>query len=106
MDTGSLCEHQTLVFDALSPPAVEASLEVAIGTASIHELRRLLLDITNSNESAKNLAMHRLLTPIAVENSSKCKAFETCKNCAEEYQVVNNTNGDCAYHPGTRSLET
>lgn len=118
-----------MVCDVPSPLQIAASLDEAIGAASVVTLRQLLHEITHSNEAAERTAAERLLTsmsdesvrgklqldvtynneaeksqwllkPMKPDTTLKRKALEECKNCKMEYRVTENFIGNCIYHPG------
>ena len=73
-----------------SPEPVESTLEHAINTAPLAELRALVKHLIRAQPVAKDLASRHLLAPIAGSVSRKRKAFEKCVNCEEDYRVTDN----------------
>ncbi|EME39594.1 hypothetical protein DOTSEDRAFT_139144 [Dothistroma septosporum NZE10] len=84
---------------------MESSLRDAIYTAPLARLQRLLLDIIDKNGEARDEAIARLLKPITGSNGKKRKAYETCVNCNNDYDVGSNTLGVCVYHEGEREYD-
>ena len=84
-----------------TPEPIASSLEDAIETAPVAQLQSLLTFICQKNEVARQIASSRLLAPLESAVGQKRKAFEKCKNCDEEYNVLQNEKGVCEYHPGT-----
>lgn len=84
--------------DAPSPPHQDTALYDAIYDAPILELRRLLVQLTDNNVEAREIATSRLLRPAG--NGRKRKAFEHCQNCQEDYATGENPVGACVYHEG------
>lgn len=84
--------------DAPSPPHQDTSLYDAIHDAPILEVRRLLVQLTDSNPSARETVTSKLLRPSV--NGRKRKAFEQYINCKNDYSTGENTVGSCVYHEG------
>lgn len=88
-----------------SPPhlprdPVSASLDEAIQSAPVSELRSLLKSICKKHDVARNMASVRLLAPAANGSANKRKAYEVCSQCGEDYLVEANVVGKCTFHQG------
>jgi hypothetical protein len=84
-----------------------ATLEDAINTAPVEELRAMLRGFVAKHADIKEAVSSRLLTPISSETGvhpRKRKAFETCRHCDKDYPVVENVMGACVYHKGESGL--
>lgn len=79
---------------------IDKSLKEAIHTAPLAQLRLLLTNICSKNELAAQLASSHLLVPAQGRLSQKRKAFEKCKNCGMDYNIVTDADKRCIYHPG------
>ena len=93
-------DYQKVVRNEPSPDPVETTLEDAVNTAPIKEIRQLLNDLVRTNSAVQEVVAKRLTAPISGRGNRKRKAYETCVHCDEEYQVTKNEEGDCIYHPG------
>ncbi len=76
------------------------SLEKAISTAPVAELRKFVLEMSHLDQVVKDCAMRRFLIPINGSNSHKRKALKQCANCEAEYRVEDHKAGVCQYHEG------
>ena len=92
--------YQKVVWNEPSPDPVETSLENAINTTPMKEIRQLLIDLVRTQSAVQEAVAKRLTAPIPGPGNRKRKAYETCVHCDEEYQVTENEEGDCIYHPG------
>lgn len=97
--------HQYVVPFQPSPEPSETSLEKAIDTAPVSQLRSLLKDLVREHLDAAHRATERLTTPIPGSENRKRKAHEICIHCEAEYHVTDNDNGCCIYHPGQYVLQ-
>ena len=91
-----------------SPKPVESSLKDAIDTAPPVELRSLMWFMCRDIDAARRMATTKLLTPIERHDwaGKKRKAYETCKNCGEDYHVSHNEDWVCVHHSGKACVET
>ena len=80
-----------------SPEPSETSIEIALDTAPVSQLRRLLKDLVRDHPDAAHKAAEQLTIPISTSKNLKRKAYETCIHCEAEYHVKDNTNGCCVY---------
>jgi hypothetical protein len=93
-------ESEGVTSGSPTPEPVASSLDDAIKAASVAQLQSLLIFICQKHEPAKKIASSRLLAPLESGTGQKRKAFEKCKNCGEEYNVLDNMKGFCEYHSG------
>lgn len=80
------------------------TLQDAINSAPLTQLRRLLIEITNMNAEARGHASTRLLTSIPGKRGKR-KAFETCIKCDADYHVNDNGPSSCVYHDGDKEVD-
>lgn len=87
-----------------SPPPQSVSIQQAIEEAPATELKKLVRRLLADIPQTRPLIDAALLRPLDNSESSrsnglKRKAIEECKNCHAHYQIEQNTNGVCRYHP-------
>lgn len=89
--------------------SVDASvLHNAIDSATIDRLRTVLRAICTENPAAFKLACDNLLVVQGADGNTDTKRkrdeplqrFETCEQCKEEYDVLDNPDDACVWHPG------
>jgi hypothetical protein len=88
-----------------SPAAKPTTVVQAIHSAESDRIYTLLLEMVTTIPAAKALAERRLLKSIAktaapAQPKLKRKAYESCKNCGEEYSIDTNRKSACVYHKG------
>lgn len=81
-----------------TPELNGSALDRAIATASVDLLRQTLSAICEVNEDARQLVEKKLL--LAPPSGDKRKAYEQCRNCDVEFEVMHNSKGDCIHHRG------
>ena len=74
---------------------ISTELEKAIATATPERLEIVLNTICNRNTEAAVLAPELMLT-----SSKKRKRYEICDNCNQEFDVNENNDKACQFHPG------
>lgn len=82
-----------------TPPPQSASINQAIEDAPLAELKRLVQNLWADLPQSHTLIDAALRRPLGKSRKLKRKAFETCKNCHETYDVGENEMGMCRYHP-------
>ncbi|EAT82605.1 hypothetical protein HBH56_112270 [Parastagonospora nodorum] len=89
--------------------SVDASvLHDAIDSATIDRLRTVLRAICTENTAAFKLACDHLLvvqgadgdTDTKRKRDERLQRFEICEQCQEEYDVLDNPDDACVWHPG------
>ena len=87
------------------PEPSEASLEDAIDTAPVEELRDMVKELVRRHTDVKDkdTVSKRLLAPMSTSYSRKPKAFEACLHSGEDYAVANNHDGCCIHRNGTET---
>lgn len=99
---------------------VDPLLAEAIQGASLSRLVSLVITLLRECEDAASLAEELLLTKSenvvskkrraedTVEDTGypakKCKRYETCAQCEEEFDVLANTKLSCEWHPGKQTV--
>ncbi|KAK4993777.1 hypothetical protein LTR66_005899 [Elasticomyces elasticus] len=79
----------------------EASdLANAISSATQHRLRVVLTELCEESSDASRRVTEKLLHSFD-RGTKRRRVYENCRNCKEEYDALNNDDGDRVYHPGT-----
>jgi hypothetical protein len=85
-----------------------SSLSDAIDSATADRVRKVFKEICSANPQAHKLASEALLVPEkssakrkrAKNASAHSQRYEVCIQCHEEYDVLDNDEDACEYHPG------
>lgn len=91
----------------------QVDLNDAIGRASQNVLAKLLSEICETNESAREVVRSRLLVDVnevpnpgnedgsdeATGPKRQKVRFASCENCKKEFDVSTNAADGCSYHP-------
>jgi hypothetical protein len=78
----------------------------AINSATLERVQTVLREICAQNPQAFELASAKLLVPNRDDakrkrDSTHQQRYEICVQCEEEYDVLDNEQGACEWHPGT-----
>jgi hypothetical protein len=87
----------------------------AIDSISLHRARKVLIELCTESPQARQFLCDKLLVGHG-QTSSKDdteagpkrkrdaqQRYEICKQCEEEYDILNNSQDACAWHPGKLS---
>lgn len=96
-------DYQTIDRGSSEEPE-ESSLAEAISAAPQDVLLRFVQSLIRTNAVAKTAATQTFLTAIDASPVRKRKAYETCRNCGDDYNVDDNKLGDCYHHTGKSLL--
>lgn len=77
---------------------MSTELHKAIQSATPDRLESVLCSLCNDSREAATLASQLLLI-----GSKKRKRYEVCKNCDEEFDIEENGDQACQFHPGKSS---
>ena len=83
-----------------SPPYIDPYLEDAIKIAPAAKLRDILIRVCRQDDFAREYATGILLAPTENGSGRKRKRYEWCRNCDEDYNVLDNTVESCVIHTG------
>jgi hypothetical protein len=108
MDISSIVNEQS---QAPQPPTQKAGqmiLNAAIDSATLDRARKVLKEICAENTQAFEAACDKLLVNETANGSAKRKRpdpsaqhrFEICVQCESEYDVTDNPEKACTWHPG------
>jgi hypothetical protein len=84
--------------DSPTPPLQSVTFEQATLSAPREVLEQLILRLWCEYQNNRSLIDDALRYPIAGSGGLKRRAFETCRNCHEHYDVTENKMGLCRYH--------
>lgn len=112
MDISSIVNEQS---QAPQPPTQKAGqmiLNAAIDSATPDRVRKVLKEVCADNPEAFEAACDKLLVDETTNGSSKRKRpdpnaehrFEVCEQCECEYDVTDNPEKTCTWHPGKYTL--
>ena len=84
------------------PEPSEASLEDAIDTAPVEELRDMVKELVRRHTDVKD--KDTVSEPTACANvhvgQPQAEGVETCLHCGEDYALADNHDGCCVHHKG------
>jgi hypothetical protein len=96
---------------ANATPTPQSALFSAINSATLERVQTVLREICAQNPQAFELASAKLLVPNRDDAKRKRdtthqQRYEICVQCEEEYDVLDNEQGACEWHPGTPKFLT
>ena len=91
-------DYARLTSGSPSPEPVASSVHEAIDSVDPEKLRVVLHQLCTTNKAAEVIVTTKLLD--ALSNGTLRKAYEKCKHCKAEFNVLINEKGACVYHPG------
>ena len=78
----------------------ESTISDAINSATKRRLQTVLSELYTESPDAARRISKKLLYPFD-RGTKRRRVYEICRNCKEEYDALNNDDGDCVYHPST-----
>jgi hypothetical protein len=88
-------------------PSTQSALFDAIDSATLDRVRTVLREVCAHNSEAFALASAKLLvqnrehpTDAKRKRDAHQQRYEICVQCEEEYDILDNDEGACEWHPG------